>query len=726
MTELRASDLRFSSSEAAEFLNQSMGLGLSAEDIKILDTRTEGWIVGLQLAAISIQGRKDAAGLIKSFAGSHRFVLDYLIEEVLEQQSESVQTFLLQTAVLDRLNSSLCDLVTGRDNSQRMLEKLEHANLFILPMDEERRWYRYHQLFADLLRHRLKQKYPEKFPILHSRASMWYEQNGFIDEAIEHALRAEEFERTASLVEEHVNAVWESGEHIKLRRWLACLPDETVFCKPHLCIIRAWDLFTSGKHTAAERSLQAAEQAIDAKADRRNENSSIEQDRAYSSDEMNVHGRIAAIRAYLSLYRGDVAGTIHFACLALEHLPEQDSNWRITANIALGDAYSIRGEMTAAYRARKSALEASKSGGNLYMIASLKLADTSRQQGQLRRCAEICEQQLEFAQENGMSQTLVAGWLSAIWGETLAELNEPDRALQHASNGVKLTERGEDVMVIGWSNLCLLRVLFSRGDMAGAERIIQKMENIARKHDVPRFISNQVTAWQVRILLAQNQLTAAYRCLQDSGLDIDAVGTRFREVGYIALARTLIADGRSDESAVLLQRLFEETETSEHTSRLIEILMLQTLTWQARDDTDQAMTALGRALDIAEPGGYIRIFVDEGPQLARLLYEALVRGISTDYVRRLLTAFPVPETKKISSSQTYASNLELIEPLSEREIEVLQLIAEGLPNQDIGSRLFVSLNTVKVHTRNIYGKLGIHNRTQAVAKARALGILPLL
>ncbi|MEJ2557153.1 MAG: hypothetical protein P8186_13170, partial [Anaerolineae bacterium] len=423
LTELRATDLRFTSSEAAEFLNQVMGLDLSAEDIAALERRTEGWIAGLQLAAISMQGHEDVTNFIKSFTGSHRFVLDYLIEEVLGQQSESVQTFLLQTAVLNRMTGSLCDALTGKHNGKATLDMLEHANLFIIPLDNERRWYRYHHLFSDLLRRRLGQTQPDWAPTLHIRASEWYEQNGFIDEAIEHALRAEDFERAAHLIEEHVDAIWGRGEHTKLRRWLAGLPVELVFSKPHLCILQAWDLFTSGQQDAAERSLQAAEEALDTSTDRATETSSMEQGQLPGSDSMKIQGRAAAIRAFLAFYRGDVQEISRYSRRALEYLPEQDLTWRSTATVALGDAYSFVGDLSSAYRVRLEALEASKAAGNIYMIliASMKLAVTMRQQGRLERVIDMCQQQLQLANESGLSHTAVVGWLLAVWGEVLAE-----------------------------------------------------------------------------------------------------------------------------------------------------------------------------------------------------------------------------------------------------------------------------------------------------------------
>ena len=631
-------------------------------------------------------------------------------------------------------------------NGQAMLETLERANLFIVPLDEERRWYRYHPLFSDLLRHRLRQDPP---PLssppsggteggivseLHIRASEWYEQNGFADEAIEHALRGEDFERAADLIEEHVDALWRRGEHTKLRRWLAGLPVELVFSKPHLCILHAWDLFTSGQQDAAEQSLQAVEKALDTSlvlspvegSDLATETPPIERDLLPGSDRKKIQGRAAAIRAYLAFYRGDVEAIYKYSRQALEYLPEQDLTWRSTATVALGDAYSFVGETAAAYRVRSEALELSKAAGNIYMtlIASMKLAVTMRQQGRLERVIEICQQQFQHADESGLSQTGVVGWLLAIWGEALAELDDLDGAIRQAKKGTELVERGRDLAMIGWSYLCLMRVLSSTGDLASAEEMIQKVENIAREYHVPPWITNRMAAWQARIWLAEGKLDAASQWVQERGLAADGEPMLLHEMQYRVLARILIAQGRLDETARLLQRLLEVAEMGGQTSRTIEILMLQALAFQAGDDTTRAMAALERALTLAQPGGFIRVFVDEGPPMARLLNKAATREIAPEYTRRLLAAFPVAESGQTGSSRTPPSKSELIESLSERELEVLQLIAAGLTNPEIASRLFLALNTVKAHTRNIYGKLGVNSRTQAVARARALGILP--
>jgi LuxR family maltose regulon positive regulatory protein len=725
MIELRAADLRFTTYEAAEFLNRMMGLDLSAEDIAALESRTEGWIAGLQLAAISMKGRKDTSDLIRSFTGSHRYILDYLIEEVLEQQSDSVQNFLLQTAILNRLTSSLCDALTGQDNGQETLEILEHANLFIVPLDEERRWYRYHHLFADLLRQRLRQAQPEQVSKLHHLASAWHQHNGFIDEAIEHALRAEEFERAAQLIEDNVDAIWQRGEHMKLRGWLAALSPKLVLSKPHLCILRAWDLFTSGQQEAAEQSLQAAEGALGSGADQTVRTQS-EGDQLSDSDKMKIKGRAAAIRAFLAFYRGDVPVLNQYARQALELLPEDDLTWRSTATVALGDGYSFMGDMEAANRVRLEALETSRAAGNDYMtlIAGMKLAVTLRQQGRLGQVIGICEQQLQLANKTGLSQTIVIGWLLAIWGEVLAEKNDLDEAIRLAEKGAELTGRGRDVAMIGWSYLCLIRVLFSRGELAAAEEIIEMMENIAREYYVPPWIINLLAAWQARIWLAEDRLEAASQWAEESGLDIDGPLAFMHETERIVLARILIAQGRMDEADAFLQRLLEGALEGGRISRAIEMLMLQAFAYQTRDDTARAMISLEQALILAEPGGFMRTFVDEGLPMAHLLYEALSREIAPDYVRRLLAAFPTTKPEKTDLPTSPADQSELVEPLSEREIEVLQLIAGGLTNREIAARLYLSLNTVKVHTRNIYGKLGVNNRTQAIRRGRALGILP--
>jgi len=585
MTELRAADLRFTSSEAADFLNQVMGLNLSSEDIAELETRTEGWIAGLQLAAISMQGYDNRSNFIKSFTGGHRLVLDFLIEEVLGQQPENVQSFLLQTSILTRLTGSLCDALIGQKDGQETLEMLDRANLFIVPLDSERRWYRYHHLFADLLRQRLGQKQQDLTLTLHRRASEWYQQKGLANEAIEHALHADDFEGAANLLEEQVDALWNNGEHSILKRWLAKFPSELLFSRPHLCVFDSWYHFSGGNQVAADYGLKAAEEALEASSDIAPKPSLSERNGLLLSDVKKTYlqGKISAVRAFMDSYRGDASGMIINARQALEYLPEQDLPMRSFAAIALGDAYTVKGEMKAAYNARLEAIEVSRSNTSPYFLiaTSLKMIMTLKALGQLHRAVDVCQQQYKLAETNGLSHVELVGLLLAEWGEVLTELNDLDGAIDRAQRGVELTERGTDLSVLGRSYRCMMRVLFSRGDAASAEKVVQKMETIARETDVPLKYMNHIAAWQTRFWLAQNELEAASQWANQERLDIDRELNPLHELGFLSLVefttlvRVRIAQEQWDEVFRLLSQLLEAVEAGEHTSGMIEIHMLQ-------------------------------------------------------------------------------------------------------------------------------------------------------
>jgi LuxR family maltose regulon positive regulatory protein len=749
LTELRATDLRFTPSEAAEFLNRVMGLALSAEDIAAIEARTEGWIAGLQLAALALQGtismrgQKDVTGFVRSFTGSHRFVLDYLVEEVLERQPENIQTFLLQTAILDRLTAPLCDAVrfgraeshTGQNDGQAVLEGLDRANLFILPLDDERRWYRFHHLFADLLRQRLRQIQPEQIPSLHRRASEWYEQNDLADEAIEHALRAGDLARAASLMEAQADVAWRRGEHAKLRHWLDALPLEAIRARPRLCVYHTWYLFAGGRQDEAEEALQACEQAMDASPDLAASAPPLaHRGRLSDLDRQTMRGRAAVIRAFIATYIGDIPAIIHHARRALECLPEQDLTWRRDAALALGDAQGFRGDLAAAYAARLDAAEASQAAGDeiFSLLAYLKVAITLREQGRLQRTIDLCQEQLEFASRSGLMHTSVPGGFLAIWGEVLAEMGDLEEALELVSRAMDSAERGGESLVTGWGYLCLIRVLYSRRDLAGVIAVARKVERSARKSSVPPWIAAEVACWKAHSWLAEGKLAAASRWARQRGLiagdhpkQIDAFDF-FSLNAFVVLARTLLAQERWDVALGLLSRLLEAAEAGERTSKAIEILGLQALAAQAKGDTGLALEAIENALTLAAPEGFVQTFVDEGPPMGHLLYKALGRGIAPEYVSRLLAAFPAAEPGQPPSAPPGGTESGWVEPLSERELEVLQLVGAGLTNREIAARLFLSLNTVKGHTRSIYGKLDVHSRTQAVARARALGVLPSL
>ena len=725
LTELRAEDLRFSSSEAAEFLNQVMGLNVPAEDVAALERRTEGWIAGLQLAAISMRGHKDVTGFIRSFTGSHHFVLDYLLEEVLEQQSDSVQEFLLQTAILDRLTGSLCDAVRfgktqspssskgiaiGQNNSQATLEMLEHANLFIVPLDDERRWYRYHHLFADLLRQRLQRERGDLAPELHQRASAWYEENGWIPEAVDHALAASDFERALELIERTAWSMLIRGNATTLLHWLHALPGAEVRSRSGLVIMHAWALAVTGQLDDADLSLSGIHVPYG-------------------------RGEMAAIRGYIALHRLETAEAIARCQEALEFLPEEQWLPRGAAAMILGTACLRRGDPVAASQAMSKAVELGQPASQTYltMIATAELGEAQEMRGHLGQAIQTYREALQLASEHSGDSVPFAGMIYVGLAGPLYERNDLDEAMRCVTIGIELSKQGGDVDTIedGYLNLALLHQALGNPDRA--LEAIQQVENAAQRGGHSYWMA-RASAIRSQWWLKGGDIAAASRCAQESRMHARDDGADFaHEFGEIAAARVLVAQAlspgatqsdKASQALSLLAGLLQAAEAATRMGSVIQILTLQALAFQAQNDTEQALSSLERALSLAEPEGYVRTFVDEGEPVARLLYQAVTRGIAPEYARRLLAAFPVAEPKQTAASPIHPPRPELVEPLSERELEVLELLAEGLTNPEIASRLYLSLNTVKVHTRNIYGKLGVHSRTQAVARARALEVLP--
>ena len=752
VTELRQADLCFTLDEAAAFLNQVMGLELSVDDVAALASRTEGWISGLQMAAVSMQGREDTASFIQAFAGSDRYILDYLVEEVLHRQPDSIQTFLLQTAILDRLNAPLCnalldwklevggwklegdqyptsnlqpfDSAQGEPptSSQQILEYLERANLFIVPLDDRREWYRYHRLFADLLRQRLHQAHPDLVPTLHRKASEWHEHNGLMAEAIDHALSAEDFERAADLVEQVAEATLMRSEVATFLNWVEALPDELVRARPTLCVFHAWALLWRGLPLDdVESRLQEVGEDIDL-----------------------TPGKVAALRGFMAIFQGQLARATELCRQALERLPEDDVFLRSISTWILSICELADGDLRAGSRALDEVVRMSQKAGNVMIAvpAVCHLAKLNMRQGQLHKAQAIYQQALELGTDESGRRLPIASEALIGLGELSYEWDDLESAARYLEESIELSEQWSEAAALD-AYIPLAHVRQAQGDIDGVRDAIQKAQHIALKTDALEADDFLVALVQARLWVTQGNLEAAMRWAEERGLVLsqpkgeaegsekrsdspeseesdDFFSSRLRKYEHLVLARLLLAQDRPDDALALLEPLLPRMEQQGRKDLVIEIQMLKALAFQAQGDIRQALIALEHALPLAEPGGFVRVFVDEGQPMARLLYQAAARGIAPEYAGKLLAAFPDAEP----AAKPRQPQVEMIEPLSEREIEVLQLIAEGLSNREIAQKLFLSVNTVKVHTYNIYGKLSVHSRTQAVAQARALDILP--
>lgn len=708
LTELRVTDLRFAPSEAAEFLNQVMGLSLSADDIAALETRTEGWIAGLQLAAISMQGQKDVTGFIKSFTGSHHFVMDYLVEEVLKQQSETVQTFLLRTSILDRLCGPLCDavLLDLSAPGQETLTHLEQANLFIVPLDNERRWYRYHHLFADLLRQRLhhgasssaSSTGDERMGVaeLHIRASAWYENNGLDIEAFHHATAANDDERAERLIEGKGMPLHFRGAVAPVLNWLASLPTTVLDARPSLWTSYASVLLVTGQTTGVEQKLQAAETAL--------------QGAELDDKTRDLVGRIAAIRATAAAGQGQVETIIAQSHRALEYLHPDNLAFRTSTTWKLGFAYQLQGNRAAASRAYTEVISIGQASGNVIftLMATIGLGNLQEADNQLYLAAETYrrvlqlfgDQPLPFASEAYFGLARVS-----------YEWNDLDAAQQHAQQSAELAKQIENTDRFVACEVFLARLKLAQGDAAGAAAILAKASQSARQHNFVYPIP-EIPALQVLTLLRQGNLAAAAHLAQTHNLPISQ-------------ARVDLAQGDPSTALAALGPLRREMEAKGWEDERLKVMVLQAVALHAHGEKDKAVQLLGDALALAEPGGFIRIFVDEGIPMAQLLSDAAAHGIMPDYTGRLLAVFEAEGQKREDKSYlpTTPPAQSLIEPLSQRELEVLHLIAEGLSNREIGERLFLALITVKGHNQRIFGKLQVQRRTEAVARARELGLL---
>jgi LuxR family maltose regulon positive regulatory protein len=724
LMEVRVVDLRFIPEETTTFLNDVMGLGLSDEDVASLESRTEGWIASLQLAALSMQGRKDISSFIAEFSGSSRYIMDYLIEEVLNRQELDTQSFLLETAILDRFTASLCNAVTGRDDSRAKLAQLEATNLFLMPLDDERQWYRYHHLFAELLRNQLLLSQQGRITELHLRASKWFEQEGLISEAINHALSAKDFERAASLVESVALTVVMQSHCPTVINWLNKLPGKMVSNRPWLCFAGALANQLAGNPDIVEPLLQSAESAM----------TRVEEEHPEKSfpDHARIRSYIITVYVSRSLIAGDTERTIELCHEALKCLPEDDQVARSSVLGNLGLTYLTIGDLPTASRYLEEASTLGQAGGHLYvsLFAMSYLADIDRVRGHLYQAAEKFREVIRLGSEWGGAEPLpVTGNAYVGLSQVLYEWNDINGAINNSSIGTKLAERGGVIRTLVIGNLLLAWQNQACGNTKATMEALQQVEDILPK-SINAYTLVHSMAWKARLSLAQGDLNAVKRwaASQEPKLNQQDTPDFWSELPYLILVRLRIAQGEVDEIPGLLEPLVQKAGSEERTGSLIEILTLQSIALHAKGDIDKGLNALERALSLAEPEGYVRTLVDEGEPMAKLLRLAASRGIAKKYIGKLLASFQSPasgaefKSKMLPTEGTVTSPTQ-VEPLSERELEVLQLIVDGLSNREIAEKLIIGEGTVKTHINNTYSKLDVKSRSQAIARARELKLL---
>ena len=755
LVEVRAADLRFTRDEVSAYLNDTAGLGLTGRDVAVLEERTEGWIAALQLAALSMRGRKDVAAFIDGFAGDDRYIVDYLVEEVLARQPDDVRSFLIQTCVLDRLTGPLCDAVTARHRGGRaMLEALDRANLFLVPLDDNRRWYRYHHLFADVLKMHLLDTQPGQVAELHRRASRWYDDAGEVSPAVRHALACGDIDHAAELVERAIPALQRSRQEATIRGWLDNLPDEVVRVRPVLASGLVGALMAMGEFDDAARRLPDVERRLttsgvdDAGALQRPPGVLV----ADESELARLPGVVQLHRAGLALVAGDAPGTDRHARLAIARAAPGDHVTRAGASALSGLASWGAGDLQAAYRGYRACVEGLTEAGHIadVLACSITLGDLLVTQGRLGDALAAYEHALALAaRQPGVTRGTADMYvgISQIALER-GDLPTADAYLRRSS------DLGEHLGLPQnpyRSRVAMARLRHAQGDRAGALDLLEEAQRVYTGDFSPDV--RPIGALKARILAEAGHVDEALEWATGHRLSADDDLSYVREYEHITLAGVLLARHRAQRSeptvrdaSRLLERLLIAAEQGERTGSVIEILVLQALAQHACGDVLTAVSTLERATGLAEPEGYVRVFLGEGPPVVALLRLLAGKRPTGNYALRLVAAagasrqtvpaspvsaahVPAPPTTPAPGSPAPAAAVDqtaagvVVDPLSERELQVLRLLATDLDGPDVARRLVVSVNTLRTHTRNIYAKLGVNSRRAAIRRAGELHLL---
>jgi LuxR family maltose regulon positive regulatory protein len=709
MAEIRTQDLRFSLDEAALFLNETKGLGLSQQYVKQLEARTEGWAAGLQMAALSLQNREDVSGFIQIFTGSHRFVFDYLLDEVFQGLSPEIQDFLLKTSILDRMCAQLCDHIRGASDSQRILGQLEQMNLFVIPLDDHRCWYRYHHLFVELIQQISRQQLSEQVPELHRKAREWYQQNGLISEAIHHGTVEGNMDQVAELIEKNLITTLEHRDWFALTRWIETLPANIIQSRPWLNVAYAIVRLSTGSTEFIPQLLQQAESAIE---------------RVEPQERDHIRSYIAYVQAELRARSADMAATIEYARKSLEYLHPEDKRLRCSAASILGTALQRSGAFEDAAQAFADGIAAGRtiSDSNAVIYLYGDLIGLFVEQSKLHQAYAYCQEALQFIESNYLKQgryTPGAAHIHFRLSTILRHWNDLKGSLRQAQFSNEILKKWGLQYRLNFVNLAI--ALHAVGNYPEAHRVLQEAENVASQQST--YWIDDVKATRVSFWLVEGNLVAASQWALERKLDTERDLSYQNQLVYRTLAHVRVVQGQDgdenalDEAIRLLASLEMIYQNSGAIAYLLQTFILQALAFQASGKLNQALKSLEKALSLGEGGGYLRVFIREGEPMEKLLRNAVARGNGTPYIEELLHGL---ESQRKRSSASRSSLL--IDPLTDRERDVLRCLETSMTVPEMATSLVISIETVRTHIKRIYRKLDVHSRFEAITKAKKLNL----
>lgn len=709
LVELRSADLSFSANDISVLFNKKFKYKLSIEDILSLETKTEGWIAGLQLAALSMQGYDDVSAFIEAFAGNNRYIMDYLIEEVLQVQSDKIKNFLLKTSILKQISAPLCDKMLGINNSQEILEELEKTNMFVFPLDNERFWYRYHHLFADLLQQRLNISYKLEINELHKNACDWFETNNMHELAIDHSLKISDFEKSINLLDKVVEKMWRSGHHDAILKYGELIPDNIIEVHPEFSLYYSWILISSGKLQVAKQFLESAKSIC------------------LSNKNVNTKllGKIGVAFAYLSSHETHSNKFFEYCELAKQNLTEEDPFWYSWALFSYGIAYFSSGDLYKAKESFDQAFDIGVKTGNFYLMSTIaiRMSEVHQQLGFYKTAYKKCENLLKMMQEKGVSEITKADWTFAslylVLGSTEFMWCHMDKAYEHVKIAYSFSNNIKDVFLKTIILMINAYVLKEKNDPE-AQSVMYDLDELMRQNDIPPYIESMHIGWRIYIAMRENNFDEARLVLQEKGMTPESDINYSNESAFVAFARLLIYEGKLAEAEKILNKISGVVNTAERIERMIDVDILSSYLYKVKGDRELAIQHMTKAMELAAPEQLVSYFVFNVDKNTDIINEVLKiqatskTNISDEFVHHLNKA--IEETNRFWNKQPEID-------LSSRELDTLKLIAEELSNQEIADRLFISLNTVKTHLKNINIKLEVDSRTKAVAKAKELGLI---